>query len=319
MIRYADKNMVLYLKEIWRECFGDSESYIDFFFENNFNRNKILVWLEDGKPVSMLTLIKASIYINYNYVPIWYVYAVATQKAYRGLGISTKLLNFINNPQKNSIFSTATVQDDDRNKSTDIQVPAEVAFSMLVPADKGLFSYYKKRGYTDYFYIQELEILRVDCLANDIVVIDLLPGEYKVLRDTTFKREGYISWDEESISYIICENEFTGGKAQKIIYKDKEYGIIFYVDKSILYVKEITCIDKELNILVQKFMKIYNCKMAIVRMPNYADILNLTQTFSNIKAKKRKFGMVSENIFGIIKDNNVNKNLYSGYINLVLD
>ena len=91
------------------------------------------------------------------------------------------------------------------------------------------------------------------------------------------------------------------------------------MDKSILYVKEITCIDKELNILVQKFMKIYNCKMAIVRMPNYADILNLTQTFSNIKAKKRKFGMVSENIFGIIKDNNVNKNLYSGYINLVLD
>ena len=49
------------LKEIWKECFEDSDNYIDFYYKKRFQKENTLVYLLEDKIVSMLTMLSSQI------------------------------------------------------------------------------------------------------------------------------------------------------------------------------------------------------------------------------------------------------------------
>lgn len=110
---------------LWKEAFGDSEEYIDFFHQTH-GSCQCLTHAENGRLASALYLIDGELCGKKGY----YLFAAATFSAYRGNGCMAKLL------EKAKRFAA------DNSKS----------FIALVPAEKSLFGYYSRFGYKTAFY-----------------------------------------------------------------------------------------------------------------------------------------------------------------------
>jgi GNAT superfamily N-acetyltransferase len=157
MITTATKSMIPSLKSLWVEAFGDSEDYVDFFFDSRFDNINTFVYLVDGMPVSMAFVFdeelcvgasEASSFIGDKkedsissktkdkhedgiYIKAGYIYGVATLDKHRGKGYSTQVLKHIH-----SIYPT----------------------TFLIPATKTLFDFYSRNGYKTAFYINEIQL-----------------------------------------------------------------------------------------------------------------------------------------------------------------
>ena len=83
-IRFAKKEMIPQIKEIWHRCFGDEEDYMEFYFTHRFTEENMLVCMEDKKPVAMTTFLRAYLVTGEGEIPVYY--AVATRPEYRGRG-----------------------------------------------------------------------------------------------------------------------------------------------------------------------------------------------------------------------------------------
>ena len=75
------------LRALWRQCFEDSENYIDFFFRNRFAPENTEVWLCEDEAVAMAHLMDASV----DGQKVWYGYAVAVHPEEQGRGFATAL------------------------------------------------------------------------------------------------------------------------------------------------------------------------------------------------------------------------------------
>ena len=73
--RKGDENA---LKALWREVFGDTDEYIDAFFQNVYQPSMASVIEEDG------TVVAAAYAVPFGAVR--YIFAVATRPEYRGRG-----------------------------------------------------------------------------------------------------------------------------------------------------------------------------------------------------------------------------------------
>lgn len=77
------------LRQLWQQAFGDPQAFLDLFFQTGFSAERCrCVFLED-RPVSAL-------YWFDGFTPagkVAYLYAIATEKAYRGKGLCTALMD----------------------------------------------------------------------------------------------------------------------------------------------------------------------------------------------------------------------------------
>lgn len=92
MIRYGMDRDFERAKKIWQECFLDSESEVEFYFKNLYDRHKYLILEEDDE-------IKASLHenpykLNFNgtIFDSIYVVGVAVSPEYRGKGYMDQLM-----------------------------------------------------------------------------------------------------------------------------------------------------------------------------------------------------------------------------------
>lgn len=219
MIKFADDTMLSQLKNIWQKCFGDDEKYIDMYFGGRFKKGRCLVYIENDVPCAMLVIYDAKIKISGEYMPVSYIYGVATHPEYQGRGISTKLLEYARE-----------------------LISAEGGFSVLAPATNELIEFYKKRGYYKSFFVKQAEW---DVSESNIKaeISDVSAEEYKKLRDIRFDREEYICWSVDVIEYALHENHFCGGKVCRISIDSAEYAVMYYVNGGVLYVQETTLSD----------------------------------------------------------------------------
>lgn len=113
---------IFYCKELWREAFGDSDEYIDYFISHYFcDKNMLSVENEDGL-LSMLHIIPFS-YCNFK---IGYIFAVATAPQARCRGYAAKLI-------EKAVYLA---------KETGYDALA------LIPADDKLYNYYTRFGFS---------------------------------------------------------------------------------------------------------------------------------------------------------------------------
>lgn len=225
MICYANKSMIPALKEIWKDCFHDPEEYIDLFFREFFQENKVIVYVYENQPVSMATLIPASLTIGGRQKRVYYVYAVATAIKFQGKGFSSKLLGYIH---------------------------AELEYeTFLQPATDSLMDFYRKNGYhpifTRTFYLVNSEKrsdesvsvseVPIQTQCNYQIITENEASLYKKIRDKAFQGEGYISFPERVISYAIKENAFTGGDTLLVNHK---YIVMYRIEEDTLMIRETT-------------------------------------------------------------------------------
>ncbi len=132
MLDFARPEDLDALKDLWFACFGGPQEYLDFYYGRRFVPEDTLVWREEGRPVSMMTLMR----VRRGGEEGAYVYAVATLPEYRGHGLMTRL----------DAWSQEVVRDRGGR------------FSVLVPAGPELFPMYEKLGYRSEFPVWVKEV-----------------------------------------------------------------------------------------------------------------------------------------------------------------
>lgn len=162
MIRFANVSDYSSIMKIWNKAFGDSHEYIKDFL-SLFGEYSV-VSENDGKVDAIMSLLPVFI----NNKKGRYIYAVAVSSEKQGQGIGKELIGFA------------------KENSED--------FCVLVPADEGLFNYYRKLGFSDNSYIGEYEEIKRGEMIS--------PREYFELRDKYFDGSNYIKWTEEQLLKI---------------------------------------------------------------------------------------------------------------------
>ncbi len=299
MYCFADKAMLPALKEIWKECFDDQEAYIDFFFSNQIGSNSILksqriymesnqilenqlVYMKDDRPVSMLTMIPGMLVMPQGNQKVYYIYGVATKKAYRRNGFAASLL-----------------------KHAYAMVQKENAALVLVPASESLYEYYRKLGFETAFYQNRITLVFSSEIAeiNEFVwnIREINADTYGAMRKQQIFLEGAVIWDENELLYAHKENRFFGGKSYCIEFHNKEYLLMCYAFQNCLYVRETTLPDELVEMVIYSIAEKAHCLMASVRRPVHCG--SLGKTTAN----------------GMIVPGSLSQLFHNGYLGLTLD
>lgn len=216
--------MLPQLITLWEECFGDPEEYSRFFFENNLKGtdtfDNLYVYVEEGQPVSMLTVLEAELCDKGQTINFWYIYGVATAQEYRGKGYAGELLRYV---------LEAAIKSN--------------AVAGLVPAQPSLFGYYEKFGFKTSFYKKVWEYSiedqnRKETSKNDYQVTAILPSEYNALRNEYLQEITHIVWSDLAVQYAVEENTKLGGKTVRVKAKQGEFFAMYYAYEGVLYVRE---------------------------------------------------------------------------------
>ena len=109
------------LKQMWKEVFGDTETYLQMFFETIYQEENTLTIIEDNKLVAMLYMIPYTICRQGQMQTAVYLYALATKKEQRKHGYMTKLIEEANRIAKER----------------------GAVCTFLQPENESLYSYYK--------------------------------------------------------------------------------------------------------------------------------------------------------------------------------
>ena len=172
MIRFfeeKDKNAVV---RLWQEAFCESEKEILPFLDF-INRDMLLIE-ENGQIISMLSLIKVKIGTACGR----YVYAVATDKRFRGRGYASKLLDFA----KHFIL----VNNED--------------FLVILPRNEGLYAFYGKSGFTPLCCAKRIS-RKIG--AKSVYNIEKISAkEYAELKKTYFSGEKYVEFDIKTLEFM---------------------------------------------------------------------------------------------------------------------
>ncbi len=128
LVKFENKEIRRQAVCLWKEAFGDSEEYINFFLDTHKGCTFVPL-IDNGVLVSALYLIDGVL----DGVNGFYLFAAATFIENRSKGYMSQLLKL------------AEEKAEEKNKS----------FIALVPAEKSLFDYYARFGYKTAFYAKK--------------------------------------------------------------------------------------------------------------------------------------------------------------------
>ena len=158
MIRVVNSSDYEDVIRIWSSAFGDTREYILKFLKK-FSE---FVYILDNDAI--MTLLPVTLNEKNGH----YIYAVAVDENKRNKGLGRKLIEF-----------AKEIKED---------------FLVLVPADEGLFEYYKKLGFTENSKLGKYETKSFE--------ERICAKEYFELRDKFFDGKDYIKWSVEQLFNI---------------------------------------------------------------------------------------------------------------------
>lgn len=87
-----------FLRALWQRCFGDTDSFLDYYYDNRFYPEYTVCTIEDDKLVNAMYSFPVNMYIRGNIVPAAMLAGFCTDPDYRGRGyMSTAFEILINN------------------------------------------------------------------------------------------------------------------------------------------------------------------------------------------------------------------------------
>ncbi len=129
-ICHPSSSQITNLRQLWKKTFGDSDDFLDMFFQTAFSAERCLCATIDDSVVAALYWFDC----EFSNQKIAYIYAVATVAEFRGQGICHALMEHTHLHLKKNGYAGA----------------------ILSPAEESLFDFYKKMGYKTCTYIKEI-------------------------------------------------------------------------------------------------------------------------------------------------------------------
>jgi len=173
------------LRRLWTEAFGDTDDFLDLFYNSAFSENRCRCITLDDKVISALYWFDC--YLDTH--KIAYVYAVATSKSHRGQGFGHKLMEDTHSHLKSLGYEGV----------------------LLVPGSESLFQYYAGMEYQTCSYIREF-----DCTGSQIsndenfMISEIDKAQYALLR-RQFLPSGGVIQENENLDFLETLAKFYTG------------------------------------------------------------------------------------------------------------
>lgn len=201
------------LKRLWQEAFGDDEALIDGFFSTLYRPDSVFV-IRDGDTVAAMAChLPMTICQGNRGWAASYLYAVATDKRYRGHGLCGRLLGFAAGYLP-SIGAKAL---------------------LLVPGSSTLREFYRQRGYADWTTVDMVE-LTAGAATGFTERIEA--PVYLELREQLLQNRSYVSCPVPVLEFQKHLAELYGGGLYRLSDGDREGCACVAVDgngRAILY------------------------------------------------------------------------------------
>lgn len=276
-IRFAQQSDIADLKGIWKLCFGDSDWFVDFYYANRFKEARVLLLLLNKEISAMLTIIPIRMVSPEGQrFQMAMLYAIATHPRFQKRGLATRLIDFTN-------------QHLEANN---------IKYSVLVPAEGGLFDFYRKQDYQDGFNIRELLLTHDQinglCSQNSpclyqCTISPIGPKEYNIARDKQLSGEFYIAYPDEDIDYQKKLSQHSGADIFAINMSNEIKGCLAVerMDSERVLIKEILVSNECLLSTIQQVVALFPAAQYTFRMPVFLG--------SHLGGSIRSFGMVRGN------------------------
>lgn len=170
------------LRRLWQEAFGDTEAFLDTFFDTAFSPERCFCILDRDVPVSVVYWFGCSCREK----KIAYLYAVATDIRYRGQGLCGQLMEHTHAHLKQLGYAGA----------------------ILVPGSKELFRFYEKLNYRTCVFARE-----------EFRTPSTTPARLENLDADTYARlrrrylpEGSVIQEGENLAFLKTQCHFYGGE-----------------------------------------------------------------------------------------------------------
>lgn len=226
------------VKQLWEECFGDSDEYVDMYLSNHEISRHTLVFIDGVSPVSMLSMLPMTVVTPGGILPARYIYAVATKKEYRGRGISSKMLQAAHQLMKS----------------------AGIKLSVLVPSTTDLYRFYERLGFSTAFYSGHAVVNADDIAPYDgsFVITDATQKEFMDIRESAFGgRTMFVRWDGDALNYRLTETAYYGGDTLTLHVQDGRGVAVCRREGDTVVVKELALsklpVTLALSVLHQKY------------------------------------------------------------------
>ena len=142
MMRFAEKGDFPAVRALWETCFPDEGGFNDYFFAHFYKEKYTLLYLEGETLVAMVQMLPYRMTVGGLSREVTYIYGACTDPAHRRKGYMARLLE----------------------RSFELDREAGRIASVLIPAEKWLFDFYKPFGYEPFFHISRREIT---CTAGE--------------------------------------------------------------------------------------------------------------------------------------------------------
>ena len=181
-IDYPSAAQIPGLRTLWQEAFGDTDLFLDAFFDAAFSPWRCRCITEKGAVLAVLYWFEVSCG-DQRYA---YLYAVATAKSHRGRGLFAMLL-----------------EDTKR-------VLQEAGFHgiLLVPETESLARMYEKFGFSASTYVREFSAAAADPAVN---LREIGPGEFARLRRRSLPA-GSVLQEGADLEFLATQCHFWAGE-----------------------------------------------------------------------------------------------------------
>lgn len=231
MIQYitANTSHIQQLKTIWRESFSDTRQGTELFFQEKFPESACYA-AKDGETIC------ASLYlipVRLNGRQAHYLYGAATKPEYRGRGIMKQLIGFA--------LERAKQQGD--------------VFSVLLPANDGLYGFYALLGYRENCCIEQLTVHGETVADAEQTETKLVTGQnYNSghLNQIVSLREQYLQgncleWSKAQLDYALRYSFLYNGA---VLLTPYGYASVYDTADGTVPVWELVCKEGYRNVLL---------------------------------------------------------------------
>lgn len=231
------------VKVLWKQCFHDSDEFIDFYFQKRYTDDLNSCAEADDRVIAALQRIPYSLTYEGMEMPVAYISGACTDSAYRNKGVMRQLLAEAHRRMYRE----------------------GIMFSTLIPAEEWLKGYYARSGYANCFSqgkkLLTASSLPVDNFSKLLRIVEIAPGStlcsdaFLFFNHFQSSQEAYIQHDWEDFHIILTDLQLSGGSLWGAFQGDILEGLCFcFPDGDTLKVTELISAEKQVAWALVKFL-----------------------------------------------------------------
>ncbi len=231
-----------------KQAFGDTDAFLDGFFQTGFSPDRC-------RCVTLSGQLAAALYwfdCQWQEKKIAYLYAVATDKNFRGKGLCRALMEDTHRHLKDLGYAGAA----------------------LVPGNPGLFDLYQKLGYIPFCPMQTIT---VEAESTPTIIQAVNANAYQKLRKSYLPAES-ITQEDEALVFAATFCEFYTGE-NMLMCLSREKDTLYFQE----YLGDPALLGGVINAL--------NGKKAIVQLPGGSSPYAMYHSFDNSQHLPAYFGI----------------------------